>query len=46
MLLVHRTEFKGIPDQRIYYNRGNNKGTFNEGEVRFMNSSLEEIKIT
>ena len=35
---------KVFSNQRIYYNRGNNRGTFNDGEVRFMNGSLEEIK--
>lgn len=31
-------------DHKIDYNKGTNKGTFNDGEVRFMNGSLEEIK--
>ena len=31
-------------NHRIDYNRGNNKGTFDEGEVRFKTGSLEEIK--
>ena len=35
---------KVFSNQRIYYNRGNNKGTFSEGEVRFKTGSLEEIK--
>ncbi len=35
---------KVFSNQRIDYNRGNNKGTFNDGEVKFMNGSLEEIK--
>ena len=35
---------KVFSNQRIDYNRGTNRGTFNDGEVRFMNGSLEEIK--
>ncbi len=35
---------KVFGNQRIDYNRGSNKGTFADGEVRFKNGSLEEIK--
>ena len=34
---------KVFSNQRIDYNRGSNRGTFNDGEVKFMNGSLEEI---
>ena len=35
---------KVFSNQRIDYNSGSNRGTFDDGEVKFMNGTLEEIK--